>query len=318
MYATSLCKSGRYDWPAKKIVSRMPDADYNVLIYTYKFEYVFDEDQAQSIDGKPLVVMDFGEDGFDAWKNTTVLGRNFTIEGELMRLHEWVSRQRIIAYFKLDYSQAIHQSQRELGIDFYIYPIEFLSWQRAHLQPLSRDQWMSRMGNVFHLYGHTHPDRKRLHAALQVAHENVINSLAHVESYKAQGQRFDLLEQVPPFARYSIDQVYNAQKEFLFSVSLSGYAAKCYRDTEACVNAIPILADLKLKRAVPFNDRNALMLPTSDGRILTDEAVKKIDQALQNPEALYARAEAAYDTARQYQVGYYVSHFINPYIVSNL
>lgn len=300
--------------------------DYTALVFTSCPGFRLHPHEPASRNGKPLVILDYFEYGMDeSWRNTHLLGENsyereHPEKAEYRRLADWVAGQRVVAYFKREFSNELYNQIRPSRPKFPVYPVDLLSISTpGHIVPLTYDGWCKRGGGVFHLYGHSHQDRKDLHGVLQSRFEFVANHLGNIDPHITHGLRVNLLEQVNHINRYHIDKIFEHQGKFMFSVALPGFGVKCFRNCEACVNSIPVVSDLGMRWAVPWTNENAIMLPTENGRVKMKEAGDILWNAVnEGPAAHWKRAEQANDAARRLVTKYYVDTYINANIRANL
>lgn len=321
MIFTSLCKNHPVDGWLHNILSRLVKRDYVALFYTMREDYVFDGAKAACVAGKPIVVLDFSETGYsDSWNNSHLLGfqpehgRELKSKTEYDRLNSWLSRQNVVTYFKRELTPDIRALEK---VPFPIYPVDLLA-QYFTPDSYNKDHWMSRLGGVFHLYGHSHQDRKILHGELQARWDHTINSLGAMSASITRGEKFHLLEQVEWFNRYPMDFVTASQSGCKLAVALPGFGVKTFRNSEVCQSGIPVVADLRMEFAVPWTKENSILLPTVDGRLDIPASVAILERALQDPEALYPVFEQATHASRQLHPDYFVEHFINQPILRHL
>lgn len=322
---TSLSTTTAPDGWLQNILERLVPGDYTALVFTFRDDAVFDAEKAKSLDGKPLVVLDFAEYGYDeSWRNNHLLGVKNHFERVVPnrdyydRLHEWVSRQNIRVFFKREFSIPITEMwSNGYYSGFPIYPVDLIS-EKVPRCVINKDQWMARRGGVFHLYGYSHMDRKRLHGALQARWPRTINNLMAMQECINREAQFHLLEQVEWWSRYQLGAVLNAQQQCMISVGLPGYGVKCFRNAEACYSCVPAVADLGLKWSVPWTEENAIMLPMVNGALDVPRAVEVLEKALEDKEALYNHAVNAADSCNEYQVDHYVEKYINQHIRNHL
>lgn len=317
---------GPEPWLEPMLQHLMP-GDYDVITFTSTPGYRFNEAKAGALNGRKIVILDYFEYGMDeSWRNKHLLGynsyeREHPEKAEYARLAEWVRKQKIIAYFKREFSSHLYfEIIQTLQPMFPVFPVDLLSISTpGHIVPLDYDGWCRRGGGVFHLYGHSHQDRKDLHGVLQSRFEYVANHLGNIDAHITHGLRVNLLEQVNHINRYHIDRIFEHQGKFMFSVALPGFGVKCFRNCEACINSIPVVADLGMKWAVPWTNENAIMLPTENGRVKMKEAGDILFNAVnEGPAAHWKRAEQANDAARRLVTKYYVDTYINANIRANL
>lgn len=290
------------------------------VFVTLHDDYVFDAFQASSLNGIPIIVFDYSEYGYqESWRNNHLIGfqpefeRELPSKGEYMKLHEWLSKQRIVAYFKRELTPQI----RSLNAPFPVYPVDLLA-QYFTPHSFNKDHWMARLGGLFHLYGHSHQDRKILHGALQAKWNYTVNSLGKMSDFISRSHKFHLLEQIEWFSRYPMDYVLASQSGCQLAVALPGFGVKAFRNSECCQVGVPVVADLGMEYAVQWSNDNAVMLPTEDGRIKVDESVAILENALLDQEGMYSRFEQATHAARHLHPDYFVENFINQKIAQHL
>lgn len=323
---TSLSRTTKVDGWLAHIYQRLLPGDYTALFFTFRDDADFDEVEANKLQGKPLIVFDFGEYGYsESWKNSHLLG----VQGNFARvvpnpsyytkLDTWVFGQAVagnlVAYFKRELT-----ADRALGyFAFPIYPIELLSPNTPEAT-INKDQFMKRYGGIFHLYGNSHIDRKMLHASLQMHFDTTVNSIGMMGGCIERQAPFHLLEQVEWWNRYPLETVLAAQQRCQISIALPGYGVKCFRNSEACFGAVPAIADYGFKWAVPWTEENSILLKIDarSGRLNLNRAVSQLNEALQDKEALFLKAQAATEACNMYRPDYYMEHFVNNHIRENL
>jgi len=316
MILTSLCSNtGTEDW-LKPVTTRLLEGDYVALEVCQKAAgYVFNRKEAARLKGRPVVVLDFMEYAWNtSWKNVHLVGQNSAgcgMGAEYAKLDEWLSGQPVVAYFKRELSAALQATVSP----FPIYPCDLLA-QDAAIEHLTKEQWMSRTGGLFHLYGFSHMDRKRFHAAWQIAEASTVNALDAVERPDRPACHY--LEQREHWSRYDIPRVLAAQRGFALSMALPGAGIKTFRDGEACNGTVPVFSDVGMLRAMPWTEENAILLPTENGEIKIVEALTILRRALEDREALFPKAVAATGQCFRYQATDYVGEHINRRIAEHL
>lgn len=319
MILTSLSSTTQPDGWLAPITERLLPGDYTALVFTFRDDAVFDAEAASRLDGKPVVVLDFAEYGYSSWEHTHMLGDNSVFErsvpnpGYYQWLSEWVSRQNVVCYFKRELTQALRYENRFMH-KFPIYPIELLSSKVPYALPPTKDEWMSRQGGVFHLYGHSHPWRKRLHAAMQEGFSHVVNSLRAACCVPFEIGQYHLAEQANYWDRYPLSDVLLVQSKFALSVALPGYGMKCFRHMESCFACVPVIREKPLEWSIPWTSENSVQIDTVGGPLVCAELM----QALRDHESLYPKAVAAHETCMRYRPVGYIEHIINPLIRKHL
>lgn len=318
MIVTSLCThTGREDW-LRPVTDRLAEGDYVVLEVCHKHAgFQFDHKAAAGLAGKPVVVLDYLEYGWrKSWNNSHLVGRNSAAAGlgeEYTKLDEWLAGQHVVAYFKRELTPEV----QALETSFPVYPVELLA-QESEVRWFSRNDWDRRSGGIFHLYGFSHMDRKRLHGALQVEFGTTVNSLDAVEHPGHPAADWHYLEQREHWSRYDMPRVLAAQREFALSIALPGAGVKTFRDGEACNGTVPVFADVGMKRAIPWTEENAILLPTVNGELRIHESVEILRAALSDRTALYPKAQSALVNCIRYQAEKYVDNHINRHIRAHL
>ncbi len=305
-------------------LQRMDKGDYTTLCLFYQPNgFKFDEALAESLAGKKLVVLDMRELGWHlAHDDVAVAGvcslppqmGLYPEKEEYDKLDQWVIAQNPIAYFKREFSATLQKRH----MPFPVYPIDLLSFTAVPLPPTRREDFLKRKGGIFFNYGNSHPDRLLLHGALQSVRNSASNSLGVAQQVLAKGYETDLLEQVHFSVRYPLAMVLDVQGMFKVSVALGGNGAKTFRHSEACIGAVPVVADIGMKYAVEFNDENAIMLPTVNGRIDPQQACTIIGTSLMDVDKLWQKMLPARDNALRLEPNFYFDTFVNPHIKSAL
>lgn len=285
-------------------IERMLDGDYATVVLSYSPNgYAFNDGEAQMLNGKKIVVLDFEEYGWNrSWDNNKLTG--FTIYGSDMYpggyspWHTWLSHQNIIAYFKRELTPEISQ----LNPPFPVYPLDLISQNRPNYEIQSKEQWMQRPADVMHVFGYSHEDRLVL--------ENELKTQT--------GDLRVTIENVPHFKRHLLKAVLDGQQNHFFSTALPGCGHKTFRHSESCSGAIPVVMNVGMKFAVPWTNKNAVLLPTINGRLITEYAVASIEDELRDMDALYEKYLNAQTAANELNELNYIDMHINPHIKNRL
>lgn len=315
-FATNLCTNNLYNLCFQYIVEKLVDLPCVYLIFTFEENFQFNYNLANSLNGKPIIIFDFSEESWQtSWNNELVLGANpdFGVrknQNEYYKLHEWLLKQNIVGYFKREFSIKIQNNIENYNLKFPIFPIEAPIYDISTTM-ISKKQWFERKGQVLHIYGNTHADRRLMHFELQKQSHYVVNNLSMVNKLLEHDVDFHCIEEVPSEIRYQLNEIFAIQNNFLLSCALPGLGVKCWRNIESCVNTVPIYADLGTKWSVPFDESNSVVIPSRDGRINFPESIEIINNALKDKENLYKKSIVAYETCKQYQLTNYMSKFIN-------
>lgn len=328
MILTTLNKhAGPDGWLAPTLCRLYRDADYVCLVLNYQSGFEFDTEQARSCAGKPVVVLDYSEASWNtSWDTGYIAGHSVnngenrpTLELEqYLRLDEWLSRQRIVAYGKREFSARIQRMEAEGKFPFPIFPLEIFFNNLPSPPTPDKGEFLARLGAIYHVYGNSHPDRKRLAGAIQEQHERVVNSIGRIQALVNHRLPFSVVEQVEAIDRYSVQDVIHHQGFCQLSVNFPGAGVKAFRLAEAYHNAIPVMMDLGMKYAIQPTNENAVMLPCENGRLKVQESMEIITQAFRDHEGLWSRMREAHGVALQFSFDHYPEVYINRHIRKSL
>lgn len=324
MILTTLSHSGVEGFLAP-LTERLSQEDYVALILNYQEGFVFNEREASRLAGKRFVVFDFGEYGVNhSWNNQYLPG--ITIQhhrqtcdlAERLKLDEYLKQQKIICCFKREFSQACQDLIDNGKVHYPVCPVEIFFDNIPPIEPISKDEYMSRVGLIFHLFGNSHPDRKVLAGAIMAHFERICTSLGKMADLINARLPFHLVEQIECISRYDIGTVLHHQSKCLLSVNLSGFGQKNFRNREACHNAVPIIADIGMRYAIQPDNSNAVMLPTQDGRLNIPASIAILEEVLRDRENLWERFQNAHNVAHALHPDNYVRDQINNRIHQHL
>lgn len=282
-------------------IERMLPGDYATIVLSYSPNgMAFNFFEVDLYDGKKIVVLDFQEFGWNqSWKNEMIWGGNITDESMYPRdsyypLHSWLENQNIIAYFKRELTPEISQ----LNPPFPVFPLDLISQNRPNYEIQSKEQWLQRPADIMHVFGYSHEDRLVL--------EEELNSC---------GDRLKVTtENVPHFKRHPLKKVLDGQQNHFFSTALPGCGHKTFRHSESCSGSIPVVMDVGMRFAVPWTHKNAVLLPTIDGRLIHEYAVANIEDELKDMDALYEKYLNAQSAANELNELNYTDMHINRHL----
>lgn len=304
---------------------RLTNADYVCLVICYGANFEFDYERAQTLNGKPVVILEVSEFGVNhSWQNAYLPGvtiqehRQVESIAEMLKLDEWIRRQNIICCFKREYSQNIEALVLNGATKYPVYPIEIFFDNVPEPTPPDRDEFLSRVGMIYHVFGNSHPDRKALAGEMMKRFERIVTSIPKIVACVNHKLPFHVVEQVEAIARYDLNCVLHHQGMCQLSVNLPGYGFKNFRAPEACFNAVPVMANLGAKYAVPWDGSNSVQLPTENGRIKLEESMAILEDILRKPEELWQKMLGAYQAALRLRPNFYVEEFINKPIRAHL
>lgn len=308
MIATSLNKISRYAQWADYYVDRMVDGDYATIVLAYTPEgFVFDFNAADALEGKPIVVLDLQEYGWNtSYKNDVLWGRNMAVDQALypyadwLPLHQWLfeNDDHIICYFKRELTPEV----ASLDTKFPVHPVDLISPNRPNYPVVEKHEFLARPFDLMHIWGHSHEDRVELDKRINASELPGINASRNIHFSN----------------RESLRSILDFQQSYKLSASLPGCGVKTFRHSESCSGCVPIVADVGMSYSVPWTLDNAAILPTVDGRINFDVAIPYLKKLIQNPELIWNKYEAAQESARQLDINYYVENHVNKYITSYL
>jgi len=169
MILTTLNKrAGVDDW-LKPMTNRLCDGDYVALILEYNEGFIFDEEHARSLSGKRWIVFEMGEYGIDhSYRNTYLPAirsdshRPVCNVEERYKLDEFLRGQKIAMCFKREFTQNIAEMIDQGKVHYKVAPVEIFFDNIPPIPDADRDEYISRVGLVFHLFGNSHEDRKFL------------------------------------------------------------------------------------------------------------------------------------------------------------
>jgi len=292
--------------------------DCAYLILNYGEGFSFDVEIARQLSGKRFVIFDMGEHGVDhSWQNTYLPSirsdshRPVCNVEEYYKLDEYLRGQKIVMCFKREFSENIQTMIDGGRVPFPVEPIEIFFDNLSVTPPADKEDYMNRVGLIFHLFGNSHPDRKNLAGEMMKKFERICTSIPKMTDLINHHLPFHHVEQVEHLSRYSVGEVLHAQGKCLLSVNLSGFGCKAFRLREAYHNAVPIMADIGMRYAVQPNNDNAVMLPTQDGRLKIDESIAILEEALRDRENLWHRFQNAHTVSEMLAPDRYCEQQIN-------
>lgn len=318
MTTTTLNRNGGIDSWIRSCTDRLCQGDYVALVINHAESYVFDTERAQTFSGKPWIIFEYGEYGTNhSWQNdyfpavTIQSHRPLGCVAEYLKLDEFLKTQKIALCFKREYSQKAQELVASGRVHYPVAPIEIFFDNLPPVPPLDREEYMNRVGLIWHLFGNSHPDRKRLAGAMMERFERICTSIPKQADLVNHKLPFHHVEQVEHLSRYAMHEVLHHQGKCLLSVNLAGFGVKSFRLREAYHNCVPIMADIGMKYAIQPNDDNAVMLPTKDGRILLEESIAKLESVLRDRENLWHRMQNAHTVAEMLCPDRYVREQVN-------
>ena len=292
--------------------------DCAYIILNYGDNFSFDVEAARNLSGKRLVLLDFSEYGVNhSWQNKHIYGltiqdhRQVESIAEILKLDEWLKQQKVAIYFKREFSQNIQAMIESSEVRFPVEPIEIFFDNLPVTPPADKEDYINRVGLIFHLFGNSHPDRKNLAGEMMKKFERICTGIPKMTDLINHRLPFHHVEQVEHLSRYSVGEVLHAQGKCLLSVNLSGFGCKAFRLREAYHNAVPIMADIGMRYSVQPNNDNAVMLPTQDGRLKIDESIAILEEALRDRENLWHRFQNAHTVSEMLAPDRYCEEQIN-------
>lgn len=297
---------------------RLCDGDYVALIMTHQEGFVFDQERAKTLSGKRFVCFEYGEYGQqESWKNDylpgiTIHSHRATCDlAERLKLDEFLRQQNIVLTFKREFSANCQELVNSGKIPYAVEPVEIFFDNLPPIPPLDQEDYMSRVGLIFHLFGNSHHDRKRLAAALMERQERICTSVGKMTDLINARLPFSLVEQIEHISRYPVGDAVHWQSKCLLSCNLGGFGQKAFRLREAFHSAVPVMADIGMKYAIQPSDDNAVMLPAKEGKLLIPESMDKLEAVLRDRENLWNRMQNAHHVAHALQPEPYVRDQLN-------
>lgn len=232
-------KAGRVDGVVHHILKDI-NTEIPLVPITRLDNFVFNE-ELRKLD--KFVLFDFVELGWDWNMDYSVL---FSINATSMpqfQNEEWKKfsdfiGQRQPLYFK-----------RELlkkDVSQYIVPIEYPAFNTVSVVQ-DKSMFDTRYIDVFFNWGLSHPRRRQIHGEIFLNADkygyDVVDNFHHIQGACREKENRGLWATIntPHYARLPIQQVLNVQGLAKISVSLGGAGRKCFRHSEAPVNAAMLM-----------------------------------------------------------------------------
>lgn len=290
------------------------EADIVVIPVSFYSDFEFN-DQLHRIN-KPIVIIDALEYG-TSWKpgiDTHVLGRNSAnfanVSGsQWMRLDAFVRDHRPKVYFK---RELLEREKSD-----WLRPVEFPccipAWPAQ-----SKVDFDKRGIEVFMSWGLSHACRQALHGEMfSKALGNGITMISAWDQFNgfdyANHKRVWASIHSPHFTRVDISTVLHHQSKAKISLSLPGNGFRCFRDTEAPVNAVMACWNDGIARSYPWiHLDNCLRLRPNQ------EYIDLLDLIEGHTDELHRIYLSGMETVDRYRSQNYVNNYLTPIIQSKL
>lgn len=287
--------------------SDMRDADAVVCCISFFPDFVFNE-RLLSVT-KPVIVMDWMEDGWDYFKDgrvshifgQTPIPPHLSQNPEWTKLGNWLASRSGVLYFK---RELLKPQQTDT-----ILPIEFLCMHPA--KPIqSKAEFDKRPYSVFNCFGYSHPDRLKMHARIFEAMGDrgiqVVTSFDQFEGMPNFGQPVWISCYSPFWHRTSLAQVLAFQEFSKISISLYGAGHKSFRDAESPYQCVMARIKDEMAWSFPWDETNSVQM--NRGSELDD-----LQTALAS-DSLYEKYVASQENLDRYRQ----SRYVEEYVIENI
>jgi hypothetical protein len=271
---------------------------------------------------KKWVLADFSELGANRWdtKDTFLWGNNskqfpHADNEEWGKFDAFVRKVPPIVYFKRELMQ------KDFGEN--VHPLNFPCYTSVSA-PQTREEFNARPIDVFNSWGYSHELRRMFHGEVFINAVNrnraVIDNYAHIENEITDKRKKWVSIFTPHYARFDMRDVVRIQGQSKLSVSLPGAGLTCFRHAEACINAVMVMRDDKLKWSYDWiHNVNCIKFPVGEdmdsirGINGAKEVVESCEKALENPD-LYEIYLAGVANCQKYTMPDYIINYVEPII----
>lgn len=312
----------RNDGTALKMC-QMIDTDIPILLISREEDLNFNE-EIYSLKGKPYVVVDFIEEGWNTEIYSSLIIGQGIIPDDFNADGGW----HTLNYFMSDYPPKIYFKRELLSTDksSQILPIEYPSWQEDY--PLqTKDEFLNRAINVFNYWGRSHEARLILHGEIwkhaarrgYTVCDNLyqFNQFMH---YEKDNKNKWLTVHIPFYDRQNISEIMKINAISKLSISLFGSGRKCFRNTgESIVNSICVMPEDDFAYSMPFIDKINCLKFSIKGDVTglhrDWDIVETCEAALCMPTLydIYLESKKLFDWYRVYN---YIENYLEPLINS--
>jgi len=289
---------------------RAANLPYPVLLISRSENLDFNE-QVLSLAGKPFLVFDFIENGWnDESTETLVVGQNTDHFSHICqtgweRLHDFLSQNIALKYFK---RELLKKDKTE-----WLLPVEYPNLQNPY--PVqAKAEFDARPISVLNYWGRSHEARVQLHGEIwknaSRGGYSVCDNIYYFSEFMKQenGSKWASLW-IPHYARIDISNILAINGQSKLCVSLPGAGIKCFRSTgEAPVNSVMVCKTDELAWSYEWNHlENCIKFHEFGDEIETIEAALKV-------APLYDIYCEGIKTAEKYRIDNYINNYLLPLI----
>lgn len=317
-FMMSADKRGTYDPPGWDVTRQTPgrtekkeEADVIFLVQNRHPEFKFNDALHDEMVGKPWVLFNWTENGWD-WdqKETQFFGLNtekFFGDGyneDWRRFDQFVKDHPPLLTFQRELL-AKDASERVL-------PLDYLNWLPEYGNDTKED-FLKRPIEVEFDWGRSSEVRPLLHGAIfqgvtQYGYD-VVSEFCHLEHAIREGtKRIWLSVHTPWYARLDVRQLQGIVRRSLITVVLPGAGEKTFRLGERASDALMAIPEHKLASAYPWDSSNSITLPPAR-ELATVNAVPFLADALMRTD-LYELYCNAMGNAQNYRPEAYTRRHI--------
>lgn len=254
---------------------------YPVLLISRSENLDFNE-EVLSLAGKPFLVFDFIENGWDDKSTETlVVGQNTAQFGHICqngwgRLHDFLSQNIALKYFK---RELLKKDKTD-----WLLPVEYPNWNNPYPMQ-SRLEFEARPISVFNYWGRSHEARVQLHGEIWKNASNggysVCDNMYYFNEFmkEEKGSKWISLW-IPHYGRTDISHLLAINGQSKLCMSLPGAGIKCFRSTgEAIVNSVMVCKEDNLAWSYPFvaGENCVKFLEFGDEVEIIEDALRNLD-----------------------------------------
>lgn len=303
----------RNDGTALKMC-QMIDTDVPILLISREEDLNFNP-EILSLSGKPYVVVDFIEEGW----NTEIQDSLFIGEGVLPNDFVTHDGWAMLDSFMLNQPPRLYFKRELLSKDAsdYYLPIEYPSWQEDY--PLqTREDFHNRPINVFNYWGRSHEARLILHGEIwkNAARRGYtvcdnLYQFNHFMHHEKDNKNKWVTCHIPFYDRQNISEIMKINAISKLSISLFGSGRKCFRHSESPYNSIMVMAEDNFAWTFEWKHGfNCIKFPLTDditGVAKEWHIIERIEDALNRNDLydIYVNSKVNMD---KYRIDNYVKH----------
>ncbi len=300
-------KNGRSDGLAFNFLQRVK-TDIPIILVSHVEDLIYNK-EIDKLKGKPYILADYVElnwnwhmDYGHHW------GQNTDKFKEVFRSNDWEMFDEFIQN-----NPPIITFQRELlqqDVTDRLMPIVY----PCMLQPVpiqSKEEFNSRMLDVFYTWGLSNERRKWLHAKIwkksstygYAVSDNIYYLREFLKNEKATSKWFTA--NIPHYARIPVEEIMMLNGISKISISLPGAGRNCFRHSESPLNSVMLMNDDELAWHQEDWVDGENCIKAEEG-----EEIQAAMNALRNPDLLYLMYRNGVETLDKFRVDRYCKEYI--------